>query len=186
MDRPLTNIEFFAFEGEVWYRLPDGSINKLQQTDSEILDELIERIATFYPKAHEALCTEYKGCALNRSYYRFRIASRFIRCNFAQLDNIPDFSDNCRCAFEFVPCPLRGECRHEKFICRPEFDHKLSAAEMPVLRLWFYGLSIDDIAERLCLSTHTIHNHIRHAYQRLNIHSRAEFVRYASQTNLFA
>ena len=120
MDRPLTNTEFFAFEGEVWYRLPDGSINKLQQTDSEILDELIEHIATFYPKAHEALCSEYKGCALNRSYYRFRIASRFIRCNFAQLDNIPDFSDNCRCAFEFVPCPLRGECRHEKVICRPD------------------------------------------------------------------
>lgn len=186
MDRSLTNTEFFAFEGEVWYRLPDGSINKLQQTDSEIIDDLIEHIATFYPKAHEALCSEYKGCALNRSYYRFRIASRFIRCNFAQLDNIPDFSDNCCCAFEFVPCPLRGECRHEKVICRPEFYHKLSAAEMPVLRLWFNGLSIDNIAERLCLSPHTIHNHIRHAYQRLNIHSRAEFVRYASQTNLFA
>ncbi|WP_354667226.1 helix-turn-helix transcriptional regulator [uncultured Duncaniella sp.] len=186
MNRLLTNTEFFTFECEVWSRLPDGSIRQLQQTDSDIIDELIEHIATFYPKAHEALCSEYKGCALNRSYYRFRIASRFIRCNFAQLDNIPDFSDSCRCAFEFIPCPLRGECRHEKIICRPEFDHKLSAAEMPVLGLWFNGRSIDDIAGQLCLSPHTIHNHIRNAYQRLDIHSRSEFVRYASQHNLFS
>lgn len=186
MNRPLTNTEFFAYEGEVWYRLPDGTIDKLREADSEILNELIEHIATFYPKAYEALCLEYKGCALNRSYFRYRIASRFIRCNFAQLDNIPDFSDNCRCSFEFVQCPLRGECRHERVICRPEFDHKLSSAEMPVLRLWFDGLSLDDIADRLHLSPHTIHNHIRHAYQRINIHSRAEFVLYASQNHLFS
>lgn len=186
MDRPLTNKEFFTFEGEVWYRLPDKTFNKLRETDSDILDELIEHISTFYPKAYEALSAEYKGCALNRLYYRFRIATRFIRCNFAPLDNIPDFSEDCHCSFEFVPCPLRGECRYERVICRPEFDHKLSSAEMPVMRLWFDGLSIDDIAGQLCLSPHTIHNHIRHAYQRLDIHSRAEFVRYASQTNLFS
>lgn len=186
MERLLTNTEFFAHEGEVWYRLPDSTTARLRESDSEILDELIDHISTFYPKAYEALCSEYKGCALNRSYFRYRVAARFIRCNFAPLDNIPDFSDTTRCTFEFVPCPLRGECRHERVICRPEFDHKLSSAELPVLRLWFDGFSIDDIADRLCLSPHTIHNHIRHAYQRLNIHSRAEFVRYASKANLFS
>lgn len=186
MNRPLANIEFFAYESEVWYRLPDGTIDKLRESDSAILDDLIEHIATFYPKAHEALCTEYKGCALNRSYFRYRIASRFIRCNFAQLDNIPDFSANGSCSFEYVQCPLRGECRYERVICRPEYDHKLSAAEMPVLRLWLDGQSIDDIAERLHLSPHTIHNHIRHAYQRLGIHSKAEFILYASQNHLFS
>lgn len=182
----LTNIEFFAYENEVWYRTSDMAINQLRESDSDILAELIDHISTFYPKAYEALCSEYNGCALNRSYYRYRIASRFIRCNFSQLDHIPDVSADNRCFFECVPCPLRGECRHESVICRPEFDHKLSAAEMPVLRLWHSGHSIDDIARQLCLSPHTINNHIRHAYQRLNIHSRAEFVRYAAQNNLFS
>lgn len=186
MNRPLTNCEFFTFEGEVWYRLPDRTFRELRETDYNVLDDLIEHIATFYPKAYDALCSEYKGCALNRSYYRFRIATRFIRCNFSPLDNVPDFSDDCHCSFEFVSCPLRGECRHERVICRPEFDHKLSSAEIPVLRLWFKGRSIDEIAEQLCLSPHTIHNHIRHAYQRLDIHSRAEFVKYAAKTNLFS
>lgn len=126
-------MEYFSYEDEVWYRLDDGTIDKLRESDSEILDGLIDHISTFYPKAYDALCAEYKGCVLNRSYFRFRIASRFIRCNFAPLDNIPDFSDNRGCSFEFVSCPLRGECRYEKIICRPEFDHKLSAAEIPVL-----------------------------------------------------
>lgn len=53
MDRPLTNTEFFAYEGEVWYRRPDASIDKLRESDSEILDELIDHISTFYPKAYE-------------------------------------------------------------------------------------------------------------------------------------
>lgn len=185
MERLLTNTEFFAYEGEVWYRLPDTSIHKLSESDSEIIAELIEVISTFYPKAYDALCLEYKGCALNRTYYRYRIVTRFIRCNLAQLDNIPDFSDHCLCAFEFVSCPLRGECRYDKVICRPEFDHKLSPAEFPVLELWYTGLSEEEIADRLCLSPHTVHNHIRHAYQRINVHSRTEFVRYASQNNLF-
>lgn len=185
MDRPLTNTEFFAYEGEVWYRLPDATINKLHESDSEIISELIDHISTFYPKAYDALCTEYNGCAPNRSYFRFRIACGLSVATSRSLTTFQDFSDDCRCSFEFVTCPLRGECRHERIICRPEFDHKLSAAENPVLRLWFNGLSIDDIADQLCLSPHTIHNHIRHAYQRLNIHSRAEFVRYASQNNLF-
>ena len=185
MSRPLTDIEFFSYEGEVWYRHRDSTLNLLREADTNILDALMDTISTFYPKAYEALCAEYKGCALNRSYYRFRIACRFIRCNFAQLDNIPDVADGCQCSFEYVPCPLRGECRHERIICRPEFDHKLSVAEIPVLKLWYNGLSVDEIAAQLCLSPHTIHNHIRHAYQRLNIHTKSEFVRYASQRNLF-
>ncbi|WP_369524359.1 response regulator transcription factor [Muribaculum intestinale] len=185
MYRLFTNTEFFAYEGEVWYRLPDASLHKLCESDSEIILELIDVISTFYPMAYDALCLEYKGCALNHSYYRYRIATRFIRCNFAQLDNIPDISDNGRCSFEFVQCPLRGECRYDNVICRPKFNHKLSAAEFPVLRLWYAGLSIETIADRLCLSPHTVHNHIRHAYQRLNVHSRSEFVLYASQNNLF-
>ena len=186
MSKSLTNTEFFTYENEVWYRTPDMTIKRLRESDSIVIAELIDHIATFYPKAYEALCSEYKGCALNRPYYRYRIVSRFIRCNFAQLDNIPDFSDECRCSFEFIPCPLRGECLYERVICRPEFDHKLSDSEMPVLRLWHSGLSIDDIAKQLCLSPHTINNHIRHAYQRLNIHSRAEFVRYAAINNIFS
>ena len=181
----LNNIEFFTYEGEVWYRNEINEVKLLRESDTQIVTELIEFISTFYPKAYEALCQEYKGCVLNKTYHRFRMAIRFIRCNLSKLDNIPDFKDDCHCNFEYVQCPLRGECKFENIICRPEFDHKLSSAELPALRLWAAGDTIEEIAEQLHLSPHTINNHIRHAYQRLNIHSKSEFVKYASQNNLF-
>jgi len=184
MKRPLTNTEFFTYEGEVWFR-QDGGLVHLTESHSEIIDGMIDILSTFYPKAYDALCETYKGCALNKWYYRFRIVTRFIRCNLAQLDNVPDISDTCDCAFEFVPCPLRGECKLDCVVCRPEFDHKLSAAEFPVMRLWYQGEDVKYIADKLCLSPHTIHNHIRHAYQRTDTHTRGEFVKYAAQHNLF-
>ncbi len=184
MERPLTNTEFFAYEGEVWFR-QDGDFCRLTESCTEVLDGMIEILSTFYPKAYDALCEQYKGCAPNKWYYRFRIVLRFIRCNFAQLDNVPDVSDSNECAFEFVPCPLRGECKLECVVCRPEFDHKLSAAELPVMRLWYQGEDVKYIADKLCLSPHTIHNHIRHAYQRTGTHTRSEFVKYAAKHNLF-
>lgn len=182
----LTNIEFFTHEREVWYRCLDGPIHRLTESDHDLIESIVEHIDTFYPKAYAALADEYKGSVRNQSYFRFLIASRFIRCNFAPLDNVPDFSAASLSSFEFVPCPLRGECRLECVVCRPEFDHKLSAAELRVMRLWCQGQSEDEIARQLYLSPCTIHNHIANAYNRTGIHSRHEFVAYASKHNLFS
>ena len=43
----------------------------------------------------------------------------------------------------------------------------------------------EEIADALFLSIHTINNHIRNAFQRLDIHNKAEFVRFADLNNLF-
>lgn len=180
----LTNIEFFTYQAEVWYRQA-GEMVRLTESDTAVIDEMLENISTFYPKAYDALCKIYNGCALNKRYYRFRIVTRFIRCNFAQIDDIPDLSSTSF-AFEFVHCPLHGECPLDGIVCRPEFDHKLSVSELPVMRLWFEGLDKEAIAKKLILSPHTVNNHIRNAYLRTNTHDRAEFVKYAIQHNLFS
>lgn len=91
MDVPLIDIEFFAYEEEVWYRA-DKEFARLTENTVEIVDRVIEALSVFYPKAYDALCRMYGGCALNKRYYRYRIVARFIRCNFAQLDNVPDLS----------------------------------------------------------------------------------------------
>lgn len=181
----LSEVEFFAYEHEVWYRLPDGTTNKLRESDSGLTSAICVLLEEFYPKAFNSLCNEYKNCKLNISYFRFRIATRFVKCNFASLDNVPDMTNGLFSTFEYVPCPLRGECRHECIICRPEFNHKLSSAEMRVMSLWFSGSSEDIIASRLCLSPQTIHNHIRNSYIKLGVHSRAEFVKFADNNGLF-
>lgn len=186
MNSLLTNIEFFTYSNEVMVRTADGSVRTLSPSDYSLVDEVCDYLSTFYPKAYAALCEEYKQSALNQHYFRFRIVSRFVRCNFGALDNVNDISTTLHCNFEYVPCPLRGECHLDRIVCNPEFNHQLSPAEFQVLRLVYDGISEEVIAERLRLSPHTIHSHVRNAYARLNIHSKAEFIRYASDNSIFS
>lgn len=186
MQRVLTNIEFYSYEQEIWIRKSDGAMEILRETNYVFVEKLVMYISTFYPKAYAALCLEYKGCSANPSYYRFRIVVRFIRCNFSALDNIPDIDSNLHCSFEPINCPLRGECRYDHIICCPEFDHQLSPAEIRVLELVYEGLTEEEIADCLRLSPLTIHTHVRNAYSRLGLHSKAEFIKYATLNHLFA
>lgn len=185
MYRVLTNIEFFTYGNEVMFRTSDGAVRTLTPEDYDLISAMCDYLATFYTKAYEALCNEYKQSALNQSYFRYRIVSRFVRCNFGDLDDIHDISHCIKCNFEYVPCPLRGECTLDRIVCHPEFNHHLSPAEMQVLRLVYNGLTEDVIGDKLRLSPHTIHTHVRNAYARLDIHSKAEFIRYAADNNLF-
>lgn len=183
--RPSDGIEFYAYEGEIWYRMADGSTSRLRESDSGLLSMLFDVIERFFPEAYAALGEEYKACRPNMSYFRYRAVSRFIKCNFSVLDNAPDFSGGVFRNFEYISCPMRGECRHECVICRPKFNHMLSPAEMRVMTLWYDGQTEDDIAAGLCLSPHTVHNHIRNAYTRLGVSSKAQFIRYANDHSLF-
>lgn len=185
MERVLINAEFYSFENEVWLKMADGSMKILSETDYKVVCDIADIISTFYPKAFAALCKEYKACALNRPYYLYRIVCRFIKCNFSALDVTPDIGPDMSCTFEYINCPLRGECKFEHVICRPEFNHKLSPAEKRVMALVYEGLTEDEIGERLKLSPLTIHTHVRNAYSRLGIHSKGEFIKYATQHNLF-
>lgn len=186
MNRLSFPIEFFCYDSEIWCRTCDGKVFKISESDIDLVIDISEYIATFYPKAYSALSAEYISCQANIIYYRYRIVARFIRCNFAQLDQIPDIDRDLRCHFETVNCPLRGECRLDHVVCNPDFDHKLSAAELRVMRLVYDGLTEDQIASKLCLSPYTVHNHIRNAYARLGIHSKIEFVKFASKTGIFS
>lgn len=184
MIEPL-NIEFYNLNGEVWMRTADGQCERITEDKSDIVAYVCEKIQDFYPKAYQALEDYYSKSQTNMSWYRFLIAKRFIRCNFGNIDDIKDIDVSGSFKLECVACPLRGECKFEGVVCRPEFNHNLSTAEMRVMGLWYQGDTKEQIAEKLYLSVHTINNHIRNAYFRLGIHTKAEFVRYAESNNLF-
>ena len=181
----LSNIEFYTFNDEAWLHRADGTAEKLTEQHSDIISSLYETIEQFYPAAFAALGKEYERCIPNMSFYRYRIVVRFIKCNFGNIDKTTDIDSLGRFHLECVPCPLRGECRLENIVCRPEFAHNLSDAEMRVMRLWYEGQTKEQIAEQLYLSAHTVNNHIRNAYTRIGVHSQAEFVRYADTNKLF-
>lgn len=181
----LSNCEFFCFEDEVWVRMADGKTAKVTESDVDLVREMDEMISTFYPEAHSSLREMYSASSSNILYYRFRIVSRFVRCNLSNLDHVPDITSDGIMNLESVPCPLRGECRYDGIVCRPSFDHSMSPAELRVMELLYHGRSESDIAGILCLSILTVRTHIRNALRRLGLHSRAEFMRYAAINKLF-
>jgi DNA-binding NarL/FixJ family response regulator len=55
-------------------------------------------------------------------------------------------------------------------------DVGLSPAQWRVFELLVEGFGEKQIATRLQLSHHTVHNHVRGIYTRYSVHSRAEFL----------
>ena len=55
---------------------------------------------------------------------------------------------------------------------------KLSARESEILHLLAYGHTADSIAKKLVISPYTVNTHIRHIYEKMQIHKRAELLNY--------
>jgi DNA-binding NarL/FixJ family response regulator len=61
---------------------------------------------------------------------------------------------------------------------------RLTERETEVLRFVAKGLSYKQIAERLVLSHRTVQNHVQNTLQKLQLHNRAELVRYAIESGI--
>lgn len=55
-------------------------------------------------------------------------------------------------------------------------DAQLTRREEEILKLLSKGFLYKEIAEQLFISSDTVHNHIRHIYEKLQVHSRTEAV----------
>ena len=60
----------------------------------------------------------------------------------------------------------------------------LSTREIEVLRLISAGLSNQAIAERLCISEHTVHRHVANMLSKLDVPSRSAAVAHAAKRGL--
>lgn len=182
----MEGYEFYTIDGEVWYITSDGRNERLDESKTEIIAQLIDKMMECYPEAYKALSEYYSKVALNVSRYRFMIARRFCKCNFGNLDTAEmDCMRSQVFCFEKVQCPLRGECPYESIVCMPKFNSSLSKKELEVMRLVYEGCSNEQVAERLYLSPFTVKNHIKSVYAKLGIHEKSEFIQYANKNSLF-
>lgn len=178
--------EFYTTpEGQVSVKNEKGTHELSPETDKHFIASFDKTLIEFYPEAHEALQEAYKASALNTSYYRFLRVRRFIKCNFGSFDNITDF-DGKDLRFEFVACPLRGECKYDGIICNPRFNHSLSERELEVMQMQCAGVTDSEIADRLFISINTVANHRKSSLRKTGLHSLAEFQRYATDKNIFS
>lgn len=171
------------------YVTPDGAVMikqdghsawELKETGEQsraFIQCILEYIRTFHVKAFERLCEEYSKKEPNRLNYEYWIISRFIRCNQGEYDRLSyDIDHSGRLQFEEVCCPLRGECKLENIVCKPEFTSGLSHRETEVLRLIVHHYDTSEIAEKLHLSLHTVNNHRRNIHIKTNTRTIGELV----------
>lgn len=182
----MEQLEFYIYESELWCKYADGRNEVVTESNTELIQHLLELIREHYPTAYKALEKEYQKSAGNVMYYQYLIVRRFCKCNFGKLDTTKlDVEASGKFNFEKVDCPLRGECKYEGVICFPTFNTKLSDSELRVMKLVYDGMSKEEIAEQLYLSPHTVKNHIKSVYCKLGIHEKSEFIQYANRHNLF-
>ena len=179
--------EFYTIDSEVWYLTSDGRNERLDESKTDVIASVLDKMMECYPDAYKALSEYYQRSAGNVRYYRFLISQRFCKCNFGRLDTAEfDHRSQSPFSFEKVQCPLRGECPLEGVVCMPKFNSRLSRKELDVMRLIYEGFNIEEVAEALFLSPYTIKNHIKSVYAKLGIHEKSEFVQYASKNHLFS
>lgn len=185
----MDGIEFYMFGSELWAKYDDGRNEAVDETKTELIDYIINKVRDCYPEAYKALEGIYSKSSLNRDYYQWLIVRRFCKCNFCRLDNttcdVESINRDGKFNFERVECPMRGECQWEGIICMPKFNTKLSPAEKRVMRLYYEGKDKNEIAAHLFLSPDTVKNHIKNSYLKLGVHEKAEFIRYAKDHNIF-
>lgn len=166
------SIEFFVPDDGGPIYVHDGENMTLLNSKDELVEKLVDNVKENYPKAYDALYNIY-GMAFQHKYL---MISRFVRCNLSKHDNVVDF-DGVNFNFERVSCPLRGGgCKHENIICHPEYDTKVSPAEMRVFEQVAKNYTDAEIAEILNLSVNTVNCHRKKLLQKLNCKNKAELI----------
>lgn len=141
-------IEFYTTpEGEVTIREMGMPERQLKESDTEFIQRFLEVLEEFYPEAYKALRETYARYDGNRLWRDFLAVRRFIKCNFGLYDNEIDIDENWNFKFEFVGCPMRGECVGFKVICQPQFNSKLSDRQLEIMRLCYEGLSDEEVGK---------------------------------------
>lgn len=176
----LDRYEFFnSPDGSVYAKPFDKPMFVYDIESRQITNELIAYIRDLYPGAFSALSSLYSASERNKDFFMFKIAHRFIRCNFGENDSLSyDINQVGAMCFEEVRCPLRGECIYEGVICKPSLQSKLSSREEEVGRLLASGLSNIEAAGELGISICTIHRHIANIKARLHFKNTNQIISY--------
>ena len=166
------------------FQTSQGELGTITENDTDKVDSLLEMVSTHYLGCIERLEVIYRVKMDNKpskqvAFENFKMARRFGKCNFGVLDHISDIDEQGNLHLERVHCPLRGECKDENIICNPQINTGLHRRELEVVRLICNGNTDEQIAKQLFISVYTAENHRKNILRKLNLHSKAEIVKWA-------
>lgn len=172
-------------KGHVFLQNTDGNVSVYDEASQKFTDEIYDLIASEYPDALTALSGLYKKSKPNFPHFKYKVVSRFLRCNMGGYDDKLDLDSNGIINLELVTCPLRGECEYENIICKPRRKHLLSPREYDVMKLFCEGKTAKEIAAILYIAEHTCNKHKQNAKKKAGSSSMADFMHYAESHHLF-
>lgn len=180
----MERIEFATTsDGQITVRGESGT--RLLKDDNETIDRVLELVERYYPAAFALLKVMYKESERNYRFNKYLRASRFIRCNMGVDDLLSSDIDDDNLHLEFVPCPLRGECVLEGFICRPKRKLMLSKAESEVAKMYAQGMSLKLIAKIRRVSINTVKNQLVFARKKFGLKAQKEIMRYIKTEDIY-
>ncbi|RZJ87976.1 MAG: LuxR family transcriptional regulator, partial [Chryseobacterium sp.] len=100
-----------------------------------------------------------------------------VKCLFANLDGVPDLTDDGVFMPEYVDCPNRGSCSWEGIGClakRP-CQFGLSEREQEIADL--ADLSNKEIAEKLFLSPYTVSTHLQNVQRKVGVRNKKQLIK---------
>ena len=182
----MKSIEFYTTpDGDVMIKKLNEPVRALVENDRDFIQKFLAILRDRYPDAFAKLSDTYSKNSMNVSFFEYKIAHRFIRCNFGAYDQYSyDINAAGTFTLEEVSCPLRGECLCEGVICKPQLDTKLSNRELDVLKLIADGYQSSDIAEQLSIAITTVNKHRENIKAKLNLNTICQLVAYYKDNNL--
>lgn len=117
-------------QGEVMVKQPGEPVFVFSAENRPLVEAMLLLINDRYPGAFRRLAEIYSRYERNKTNFEFKMVHRFLRCNFGEYDEYKhDIDASGTCFFEEVRCPLRGECRDEGIICKPQLHTTLTPRE---------------------------------------------------------
>ena len=164
-----TALEFFVINGKTYF-VKDKIPRPLTMLDRDVIEIVLWNLKNYFPETLERL--ELMHASLytkNKEYFEYRIADRFIRCNFGKADFMHNDIEEGLFNFEEVECPLRGICEDQGLICKPKPQIGINKEEAKVVSLYIKGLLPKEIAEKLDKSEKTCKNQIWNVCKKLKL-----------------
>ncbi|WP_334166678.1 helix-turn-helix transcriptional regulator [Phocaeicola paurosaccharolyticus] len=177
----LNNIEFYNTpDGAIMVQEAGKPVREFTENDRDMVTELLRHIREVYkPITFQSLSEEYSKYQRNRIHFEFQMAGRFCKCNFGEYDALNyDIDHNGIFNLEEVRCPLRGECKYEGKICKPEINSVLTDREKEVIELIASGKQSNEISDELNISVATVNRHRENIKAKLHLRSVSEITNY--------
>lgn len=164
-------IEFFGNNYGDILLITENDSKYLTEKEKDLVNSIYMNIARIYPEAFKMLNNKYSKYRENFQEFRWKIVTRFIKCNFGKFDQEKWDIENNTWNIERVDCPLRGECELEGIVCLPKIKNSLSSREIQIVELLAKGKSAKEIAESLHITFNTANTFVHHISLKLHLNS---------------